>query len=188
VFAGSARKDSLNKMLARVAAVQARAAGGEVTFVDLDDYPMPIYHGDLEASEGMPGNARKLRDIFIAHDAFLIASPENNQSMSSLLKNTIDWLSRDIGDGKGANSGFAPYRGKVAAIMGASPGFFGAIRAMPHVRQVLSGLGVFVLPTQLPVARADKVFDAAGAITDERVARGVKSLAAELVEAARKLA
>ena len=188
VFAGSARKASLNRKLARVAAEAVRAAGGAVTLIDLDDYPMPVYHGDLEAEKGMPENAAKLREIFIAHDALLIASPENNQSITSLLKNTIDWLSRDIGDGKGANSGFAPYRGKVAGLMGASPGAFGTVRAMPHLRQVLSGLGVTVLPTQVPVPRADKVFDAAGTITDERVARAVKGLASALVEAVRKLA
>ena len=187
-FAGSARRDSLNKKLARAAAGEARAAGGEVTFLDLDDYPMPIYHGDLEAAEGMPENARKVRELFLAHDALLIASPENNHSVSALLKNTIDWLSRDIGDGKGDNSGLAPYRGKVAGLMGASPGAFGTVRAMPHLRQMLSALGVIVLPTQVPVPRADKVFDTAGRITDERVARAVKGLASALVEAARKLA
>ena len=119
-----------------------RAAGGEVTLIDLDDYPMPVYHGDLEASEGMPENGRKLRELFIAHDALLIASPENNQSITALLKNTIDWLSRDIGDGKGANSGLAPYRGKVAGIMNATPGPYGGVRHLFHLRQVLSGLGV----------------------------------------------
>ena len=78
VFAGSARRDSLNKKLARAGVEAVRAAGGAATFVDLDDFPIPVYHGDLEAREGMPENARKLRALFIAHDAFLIASPENN--------------------------------------------------------------------------------------------------------------
>ena len=72
VFAGSARRDSLNKKLARVAAGFAREAGGEATFIDLDAYPMPVYHGDLESAEGMPANGVKLRDIFIAHDALLV--------------------------------------------------------------------------------------------------------------------
>jgi chromate reductase len=187
VFAGSARRDSLNKKLARVAADGAIAAGGEVTLIDLDDYPMPVYHGDLEAEQGMPENARKLRSLFLAHDALLIASPENNSSVSSLLKNIIDWLSRDIGDGKGDNSGYAPFRGKLAAMTGASPGAFGTVRAMPHLRQILSALGVTVLGTQVPVPRADKVFDEKGAITDERVARAVKGLAAALVDASSKL-
>ena len=188
-FAGSARRDSLNKKLIRAAAEYARAAGAEVTLIDLDEYPMPLYHGDLEAERGMPENAMKLRELFLAHDALLIASPENNSSVTALLKNTIDWLSRDIGDGKGANSGLAPYRGKIAAIMGATPGAFGTARgSLPHLRQILSVLGVTVLGAQAAVPHADKVFDDAGAIRDERVVRAVQSLAAALVEMARKLA
>ena len=185
VFAGSARRDSLNKKLARVAAEAARAAGGEVTFVDLDDYPAPIYHGDLEAAEGMPENARKLRALFMSHDALLIASPENNQSISALLKNVIDWLSRGVDGGKGDNSGLAPWRGTVAGIMTATPGPYGGVRHLFHLRQVLAGLGVLVMPSQVQLARADQAFDAAGALTDERAAKALDSLARELVEIAR---
>ena len=187
VFAGSARRESLNKKLARVAAGFARAAGGEVTFLDLDDYPMPVYHGDLEAAQGMPTNGVKLREIFIAHDGLIIVSPENNQSMSSLLKNTIDWLSRSIGDGKGAASGLAPFRNKVAALMAASPGPFGAVRHLPHLRQSLAGLGVTVLGNQFALARADEAFDEAGALRDERAVKSAQALAASLVEATAKL-
>ena len=187
VFAGSARKASLNKKLARVAAQAVRAAGGEVTLIDLDDYPMPVYHGDLEASEGMPENGRKLRALFIEHDAILVASPENNQSISSLLKNTIDWLSRDVGDGKGPNSGLAPYRGKVAGIMNATPGPYGGVRHLFHLRQVLSGLGVIVMPHQVQLAHADKAFDAAGQLTDERAAKALGTLARSLVQLAGQL-
>ena len=187
VFAGSARRESLNKKLARVAAGFTRAAGGEVTFLDLDDYPMPVYHGDLEAAQGMPTNGVKLREIFIAHDGLIIVSPENNQSMSSLLKNTIDWLSRSIGDGKGAASGLAPFRNKVAALMAASPGPFGAVRHLPHLRQSLAGLGVTVLGNQFALARADEAFDEAGALRDERAVKSAQALAASLVEATAKL-
>ncbi len=187
VFAGSARRASLNKMLARAAAKFATVPGVEVTFIDLDDYPIPIYHGDLEAAEGMPANAVKVRELFLAHDALLIASPENNQSVTALLKNTIDWLSRSIGDGKGANSGLAPFKGKVAALMGATPGPYGTVRGMPHLRQILSGLGVTVVGPQVPVVRADKVFDASGEIIDEQVTKSVKSLVGTLIETTRKL-
>jgi chromate reductase, NAD(P)H dehydrogenase (quinone) len=187
VFAGSARRESLNKKLARVAADAARAAGGEVTFVDLDDFPMPVYHGDLEAAEGMPENGRKLREVFIAHDALLISSPENNQSVPSLLKNTIDWLSRGTGDGKGLNSGLAPYRGKVAGLLGATPGPWGTLRGMPHLRQILSGLGVLVLANVVALARADQAFDEDGKLKDARTAKAVQDLAKALVETADRL-
>jgi NAD(P)H-dependent FMN reductase len=186
-FAGSARRDSLNKKLARAAAQHAREAGAEATFVDLDEFPIPLYHGDLEAASGMPDNARRLRELFLAHDALLVASPENNASMSALLKNTIDWLSRDVGDGKGESSGLAPWRGKVAGLMAASPGGFGGVRALPHLRQVLSALGVTVVGSQLAVPRADTVFGPDGAITDERVSRSVRSLAQAVADLAARV-
>ncbi len=185
-FSGSARRESLNKRLALAAARYAREAGAEVTYVDLDEYPIPLYHGDLEAASGMPENARRLRELFLAHDALLIASPENNSSMTALLKNTIDWLSRDVGDGKGDSSGLAPWRGKVAGLMAASPGAFGGVRALPHLRQVLSALGVTVIGSQVAVARADKVLGPDGAIGDERVAGSVRSLAEAVADLARR--
>jgi NAD(P)H-dependent FMN reductase len=187
-FAGSARRDSLNKKLARAAAMYAREAGAEATFVDLDDYPIPLYHGDLEAASGMPENATKLRELFLAHNALLIASPENNSSITALLKNTIDWLSRDVGDGKGDCSGLAPWRGKVAGLMAASPGAFGGVRALPHLRQVLSTLDVTVLGTQVAVPRAHEAFAADGSIADERVAKSVRALAGAVADASRRLA
>ena len=186
-FAGSARRDSLNKKLARAAAQFAREAGAEATFVDLDDYPIPLYHGDLESASGMPENAAKLRGLFLAHDALLIASPENNSSVTALLKNTIDWLSRDVGDGKGAASELAPWRGKVAGLMAASPGGFGGIRALPHLRQILAALGVTVLGTQVAVPKAHEAFAADGSIADERVAKSVRALAAAVADAARRM-
>ncbi|MBK5105895.1 MAG: NAD(P)H-dependent oxidoreductase, partial [Burkholderiales bacterium] len=101
VFAGSARASSLNKKLARVAAEAVRAAGASATFIDLADYPIPLYDGDLEDREGLPANARKLKDLFIAHQGLFIVSPENNASVSALLKNTLDWLSRQVGSESG---------------------------------------------------------------------------------------
>jgi len=187
VFAGSARRDSLNRKLARVAAEAARAAGAEATFVDLQDYPMPVYHGDLEAAEGMPANGMRLRELFMQHEALLIASPENNASVSALLKNTLDWVSRSIGDGKGDNSGLAPYRNKVAAMVGASPGAFGGVRGLMHLRQILAGLGVTVLGTQVTLPRAHEAFDEKGALRSADTHEAVRRLAAALAAMASRL-
>ena len=187
VFAGSSRKDSFNKKLARIAARHAREAGGEVTLIDLADYPMPIYDGDFEAEHGVPGNGRELRRLFLEHDALIIASPENNSSVSSLLKNTIDWVSRSVGDGKGENSGLGPYRGKLAGILSASPAMFGGTRALPHLRQILSGLGVTVLGAQVSIPRADHAFTPDGALVDAQHDRIVATLAQAVVDTAGKL-
>jgi chromate reductase, NAD(P)H dehydrogenase (quinone) len=154
-FSGSIRRDSLNRMLIRAAADAAQAAGGDVMLIDLADYPLPLYNGDLEDKDGLPDNALRLKALFKEHDALLIASPEYNSSIPPLLKNAIDWVSREWQ----GESGLVPYQNKVAAILAASPGVFGGMRMLPHLRQVLNTLGVMVLPGQFSLAHADKAFD-----------------------------
>ena len=88
-FAGSARKDSFNKKLVKIAAEGARAAGAEVTYLDFRDLPLPLYDEDLEAALGLPDNALKLKALMKAHQGFLIACPEYNSSITPLLKNAI---------------------------------------------------------------------------------------------------
>src|SRR3990167_1383255 len=99
-FAGSARAGSHNKKLARLGHMIAEANGIPSTFVDLGDYPMPIYHGDLEAAEGQPENAKKLKAVMEAHSGVFIASPEYNASITPLLKNTLDWVSHVRSEGE----------------------------------------------------------------------------------------
>lgn len=183
-FAGSARADSLNKRLLRVAADAAAAAGAEVTVIDLDDYPMPVYHGDLEAREGVPGNARTLREMFLAHHALLIASPENNASVSALLKNTLDWISRPV-DGQ---NGLVPYQRKVAALCAASPGRLGGARGLAHLRAILERVGVLVLPEQFTLPRAQEAFTPDGALADPRHLASVRGVAGRLVDVSARLA
>ncbi len=183
-FAGSARSGSLNKKLARLAAQAARDAGGDVTLIDLGDYPLPLYHGDLEAREGVPGKGRELKALFIAHQALLIASPENNASVSALLKNTLDWVSRpDAGQ-----NGLVPYQGKVAAIVGASPGALGALRGLVHLRQILMTLNVLVLSEQLALGRAHEAFHDDGSLKDPRQQATLAGIGRRLVEVTARLA
>lgn len=183
VFAGSARAGSLNKKLARVAAEAVQAVGAEATFIDLADYPMPLYDGDLEAREGVPGNARKLKDLFIAHQGLFIASPENNASVSALLKNTLDWISRQDGN----ETGLVPYQGKVAAIGGASPGALGGLRGLAHLRAILQTLNVLVLPEQFALGRAHEAFNEDGGLKDAKQQAAVGALAKKLVDVSAKL-
>jgi NAD(P)H-dependent FMN reductase len=166
-----------------VAAASATAAGGEVTLIDLDDYPMPVYHGDLEEREGVPENGRKLKKLFMAHQALLIVSPENNASMSSLLKNTLDWVSR-AADGQ---NGLVPYQNKVALLLAASPGALGGLRGMVHLRQTLQALTVLVLSEQLALNRAHEQFDAAGKLLDPKMQASLDGLTKRLISVTAKL-
>jgi NAD(P)H-dependent FMN reductase len=182
-FAGSARQQSLNKKLVQVAAQGARQAGAEVTFIDFKDYPLPIYDGDIEAGEGFPDNVRRLRQLMLDHQGFLIASPEYNGSVSPLLKNVIDWCSRPV-DGQ---DGLAPYRNKVVVLMSASPGGFGGLRALPHLRTVLSGIGAIVLPDQVAVPKAHEAFAPQGGMTNEKQQATIEALGATLAATLVKL-
>lgn len=177
-FSGSARRESLNRKLLAFAVTAARESGGEVTLIDLNDYALPLYHGDLEEAEGLPANAVKLIDLISRHDALLIASPEYNSMITPLLKNTIDWCSRAEDD---------PFPGKVAAVVSASPGPFGGMRSQKLAQQLLLHLGCHVVPLQAILPQADKAFDAAGILIDARAQKSARKLAAALVETARKL-
>lgn len=126
VFAGSTREKSFNKRLALAAANQAKALGAAVTLVDLRDYPMPLYDGDLEEKEGLPEATVRLKAIMKDHDGWLIACPEYNSSITAVLKNTIDWCSRPA-EGE---TMLAAFTGKVVGLLGASPGALGGMRAL----------------------------------------------------------
>jgi chromate reductase len=181
-FAGSTRRDSYNKKLIKVAADAARAAGGEVTLIDLADFPLPIMDEDLE-KEGTPENALKLKKLFLENDGLLISCPEYNSSITPLLKNVIDWVSRPQPD----EPSLAAYIDKVATLMAASPGGLGGLRGLVHVRDILENIGVIVLPDQRAVPRAFQVFDEAGNITEEGIRKGVEGLGRSLVEFLQRL-
>lgn len=182
-FAGSGRKDSVNKKVVAIAAKGAQEAGAEVTIVNLEDFDMPIFNEDLETQQGMPIEAQSFKELLINHDGFLISSPEYNSSYSALFKNAIDWASRKTGD----EAPMAAYRGKVAAIMAASPGALGGMRVLVTLRMLLENIGTMVLPTQKAVGGAFKLFDEQGNITDEKTEKALKALGKELVETLVKL-
>jgi len=184
IFAGSTRRESFNRRLAQVAARQVAATGAQATLLELADTPLPLYDGDLEASSGLPDNALKLKKIFIAHDAFILVSPEYNSSIPPLLKNTIDWVSRPLPE----QSGYVPFSGKPAALLSASPGNLGGLRGLRHLREVLTELQMIVLPKQVSLSAANHAFDSEGQLTDAATHRRLADLVEELLGMAGRLA
>lgn len=177
-FAGSARAESINKKLAQAAAEMARDVGAEVTFVDLKDYPMPLYDGDLEERDGVPETAQKLKALFVEHDGFFIASPEFNSSITPLLKNTLDWVSRPHEENEEM---LIAYKGKVAALGATSPGALGGLRGLVPLRMILGNIGVHVVPTQAAIGGGFKAFDDDGTLKEERQVKLLKTTIDELV-------
>jgi len=184
-FAGSLRQGSFNKQLVKVAAEGAAAAGAKVTYVDLKDYPMPIYDQDWFDQHGFPESVLQLKALMKAHHGFLIASPEYNSSISGALKNMIDWTSR-------SEEGEPPlaltcFKGKTAAIMATSPGGLGGLRGLSHVRSILESIGVLVIPDQKAIPGAYQAFDQAGHLVDEKNRDAIASIGSKLADITAKL-
>jgi chromate reductase len=184
-FAGSTRTESFNKRLVRIAADGARDAGAEVTVIDLRDFALPLFDEDLEAAQGMPEPARKLKGLMREHEGFLIASPEYNSSLTGVLKNAIDWASRTEDDAEAALTAF---RGKTAAIMSASPGALGGLRGLVHLRSILGNIGMLVLPDQVSIPTAHEAFGTDSALSDRRKQEQVLALGRKLAQVTGKLA
>jgi chromate reductase, NAD(P)H dehydrogenase (quinone) len=183
-FAGSTRRDSYNKKLARLAADAANAAGAEVTLLDLGELPMPLYDGDLEKAEGIPPNAMRFKELLLAHRGLLVASPEYNSSISGVLKNAIDWASRQAP----GETPLACFQEKVCGLLAASPGALGGLRGLVTVRSILGNIGVIVVPDQIAVGKAHEAFDAEGRLVDAKQRATVERIAKRVVDLATRLA
>lgn len=182
-FAGSARRESFNRRLVAVAAKEAEAAGAKVTLINLADYPLPIMDEDLEKAEGLPANGQKLKDLFNAHNALLIACPEYNSSITPLLKNVIDWVSRPHPNEKPLGC----FLGKTAGLLSASGGALGGLRGLVHVRAILSNIQVTVLPDQFALSKAHEAFAPDGSLKDEGQLKAVRNVATRLAHVAGRL-
>lgn len=183
-FSGSARRNSSNQKLVKIAAAGASEGEAEVTVIDLAHFDMPIYNEDLEKEHGLPEKAQVFKQLLIAHSGFLIASPEYNSAFSPLLKNVLDWASRaDTPD----EPPLMAYRGKVAAIMSASSGGWGGMRGLVFLRMLLGNMGVMVLPTQKMIPFSGNAFDDEGALRNQDDHYAVMALGRELVSTVARL-
>ncbi len=185
VIAGSARRASLNRRLAALAAAAAREAGAEVTELDLDSLALPVYHGDLEAA-GMPEGARRFAALLAAHDGLLVASPEYNAFVPPLLVNSFDWASRVAAEG-GAPSGLGGMANLTAGMLSASPGALGGQRSLLFLRHFLStALAMLVVPPTASIGQAHQAFDDDGQLKDERQRAAVRRVVDAVIAHARR--
>lgn len=163
-LAGSARSGSYNAHLAKAAYDIAKAKGADAELIDMKDYDMPIYDGDCEEERGLPDTAKALKQKFISADGILIAAPEYNSSITPLLKNALDWISRPETDDEPM---LAAFKGKVAALVSASPGGFGGMRGLVPLRMMLENIAMIVIPQTLSVPAAHKIISDEGTLDDE---------------------
>jgi chromate reductase len=178
VFAGSTRKNAYSGQLADAAVKELKRQGADVTYISLKDYPLPIMDQDLEAEEGIPENAYKLARLFAAHQGLLIASPEYNASIPPLLKNTLDWVSR-ISEDNGKP--LQPTAHLTVALCSSSPGGYGGLRGLYHLRAVMMMLNTQIISEQCSVSQAHQAFNEDGAFRDERTAKMLSRVCSSLL-------
>lgn len=182
-FAGSTRIGSTNAKLAALAAKELTLLDIEVTRISLQDYALPLYDPDLEARSGPPDAAVKLKHMLMAHRGVFIASPDYSASVTPLLKNAIDWVSRVREKGDPLYAGF---RNRAFAIASVSPEPSGGVHSLQALRQILEiGCGALVIPEQLALAAANDAFDEMGNIADTHLANKFHTQLSRLVEMAR---
>jgi NAD(P)H-dependent FMN reductase len=183
-FAGSLRRDSWNKKIVKLAMAGAIAEGADVTYLDLQDIPMPVYDGDLEQSEGLPANAARFREMLKAHQGFLISTPEYNSSVPGAFKNAIDWATRTE-EKKGSTDAF---QGKVVGLVSASPGPLGAARSLITVRSILQHIGAIVIPETVSVMKVHEALGPDGKLKDAKHQASLEKVGARLVQVVAALA
>jgi chromate reductase len=164
-IAGSLRKGSLNAAALRAA--QELVPEGMVLEI-FDIRNIPSYDGDIE-EQAYPPEATALKERIAAADALLFVTPEYNYSVSGVLKNAIDWASRPNGN--------TPLPGKPTAIMGASPGIFGTVRAQAHLRDICACFNLQVLnKPEVYISQAHEKFDEQGRLMDEETKKRIRAL------------
>ncbi len=183
VLPGSVRTGSHNVRLAALAAKELTLLDADVTRISLQDYPLPLYDADLDARGGQPENAVKLKHMIAAHHGVFIASPEYSASVTPILKNAIDWVSRVREKG---DPTYAAFKGRVFAIASASPEAAGGLRSLMALRQILElGCGALVIPEQVAIPDAERAFDDMDNLVEARLMNLLRAELARLVDMTR---
>lgn len=171
-FSGSTRGGSFNKKLVQEASCMAKNSEAVVKQIDLKNFPMPFYDGDLESTQGMPYYAKEFKRLMVESDVIIIASPDYNGSLSAVLKNALDWASRSE-DGKSSRDAF---KGKKFVLMSTSPGKSGGIKGLLHLRSIIENIGGSIVLEPLAIGQSHNVFDVNGHVKDEAIKLRVQQL------------
>jgi chromate reductase len=182
VMAGSLRAGSPNGRLAALVTKELTLAEADVTRISLADYPLPLLDGELLTTSGPPDNAIKLKRMLGAHQGVFIASPEYTASVTPLLKNAIDWVTRVR---EGDEPAYAAFQDRVFALGCAVPAAAGGGSALMALRQILElGCGALVIPEQINVGRAETAFDDMDNLKDEELRTALNDMVRRLIELA----
>ena len=184
VIPGSLRTGSHNARLAAAAAHELAQAGAEVTRISLSDFPLPIYDGDLQSKSGVPKHAVNLKRMMSAHHGVLMVSPEYNASVSPLLKNAIDWVSRvqDPHETRGQ-----VFRERAFAIAAASQSRLGGTRGLAALRLILTACHAPVIPSQLALPFANEAYDDMDRLKHPADIEALNALVRQLVDASQRM-
>lgn len=178
-FGGSLRKGSYSRMTLEIATAAAKEAGADVEVLELKDYQMPPYDGDLE-EVGMPEVVEKFKAKIAAADGIIFSSPEYNHSIPGYLKNMIDWASRKTPELKDV------FQNKTLGLITSSDGNFGGVRAAIAWLPTFKTLGLVVYPPQLPVPYVQNNFDSEGKLLDNKLQEKLTKFARGFVEFTQK--
>jgi len=179
VFAGSARRGAFSKQLAAAATGTIADWGAKPTLIDLAEYDVPLYNGDLEHDHGIPEAVLKFRRLVATHQALAIATPEYNGFVTPLLLNLFCWASRaSPGDDFGS-----VFLGKPVALMASSPGRLGGVRVIPRLRDAVAELGMVPVPGFVTVPAAGSAFNENGRLAEATAEDGLRTLMKRLIGA-----
>jgi NAD(P)H-dependent FMN reductase len=176
IIPGSTRKDSVNAKLGEAFRLQLNDLGADADLITLADFAMPIFNQDDEAQNGAPSSAKELASLVAGYQGVVLINPEYNGSLTPLLKNTLDWLSRDVGE--------KVYQNRTFALAACSPGALGGIRGLSRLRDILVSVVADTITPQLAVGGAGDAFADDGTLTNERAQGMLKTMCETLIKRA----
>lgn len=159
LMAASLRKDSINKKLTDLCD-KILSANHKIDYPNIEEFNAPLYNMDIQTTTGIPATINDFAKRITQAQKIIISCPEYNFSISGVLKNLIDWVSRIQP---------MPWKGVEILLMSASPSMVGGNRGLWHTRVPLEACGSFVYPEMFSLADAFKAFDQDGSLVDKKL-------------------